>query len=96
MTTPRAMGQGYFFGVPVGDLGWFASLLMSIAVGFMGFCAATFLGIVGIGIYNGSTHRSVDFALSYERFGVPAGLVLLVAALGYLGTLWVKRQLRRG
>jgi hypothetical protein len=27
--------------------------------------------------------------------GLPVGLLVLVLALGYLGTLWVRRQLRK-
>jgi hypothetical protein len=80
----------------VGDLGWFASLLMGTATGFGAFFASTFLAIFGILIYNSVTHRAVDFALSYRRVGLPVGLTVMVVALGYLGTLWVRRHLRRG
>ena len=87
------------FGVPVGELGWFAGLLMAVATGFVAFFAGTFLGIVGIGIYNsvahGTGHTPADYALSYLAVGLPAGLVVLAVALGYLGTLWVKRIFRR-
>jgi hypothetical protein len=94
-TSPRTLGSGYLFGVPMGDLGWFASLLMSFAVGFAAFFAATFFAIVGTLIYTTATHRAVDFALTYRRVGLPVGLTVLVVALGYLGTLWVRRQLRK-
>ena len=93
---PRTLGNGYLFGAPVGDLGWLASLLMGTATGFGAFFASTFLAIFGILIYNSVTHRAVDFALSYRRVGLPVGLVVMAVALGYLGMLWVKRQLRRG
>jgi hypothetical protein len=83
------------FGVPMGDLGWFASLLMGAAVGFSAFFAATFVGIFGILIYNSTTHQNVDLALSYARGGLTVGVITLVAAWGYLGTLWVKRITRR-
>jgi hypothetical protein len=94
-STPRTFSSGYLFGVPVGDLGWFASLLMSAAIGFAAFFAATFFAIFGILFYNTATHRTVDFALSYLRVGLPVGIVVLVAALVYLGSLWVRRQIRR-
>jgi hypothetical protein len=93
--SPRTIGSGYLFGVPLGDLGWFASLVMSVALGFLAFFAATFCAIVGILFYNTATHHAVDFALTYRRVGLPVGLVVLVVAMGYLGTLWVKRQLRK-
>src|SRR3954464_2189534 len=83
------------FGVPMGDLGWFASLLMGAAAGFSAFFAATFVGIVGIMIYNSTTHQAVDFSLSYKRGGLIAGVIMLLAAWGYLGTLWVKRITRK-
>jgi hypothetical protein len=91
----RTLGAGYLFGVPLGDLGWFASLLMSFALGFAAFFAATFFAIVGVLIYNTATHHALDFALTYKRAGLPAGVLVLVVSLGYLGTLWVRRQLRR-
>jgi hypothetical protein len=92
---PRAFGAGYLFGVPLGDLGWFASLLMSFALGFAAFFAATFCAIIGILFYNTATHHAVDFALTYKLFGLPFGVFVLGVALAYLGTLWVRRQLRR-
>ena len=91
----RQDAKAKLFGIPMGDLGWFASLLIGTAAGFSAFFAATFLGIVGIMIYNSTTHHSVDYALSYQRGGVIAGIVTLVLAWGYLGTLWLKRITRK-
>jgi hypothetical protein len=79
----------------VGDLGWFASLLIGTAAGFAAFFAATFCGIFGILIYNSLTHHAVDYAVSYRLVGLPVGVVTLVLAYAYLGTLWVKRIGRR-
>lgn len=86
---------GIFLGIPLGDLGWFASLLMGAATGFIAFFATTFLGIVGIMIYNSTTHSNVSYALSYQRGGLIVGVVTLLAAWGFLGSLWVKRMFRR-
>jgi hypothetical protein len=91
----RTLGTGYVLGAPVGDLGWFASLLMGTAAGFAAFFAATFCAIISILIYNSVTHHAVDFALSYRRVGLPVGVVVLAVSLSYLGTLWVRRQIRR-
>jgi hypothetical protein len=88
-------GKGSLFGVPLGDLGWFASLLMGTALGFAAFFAATFVGIMGILVYNTAMHGSADFAWSYRRVGLPVGATVMALALGYLGTFWVRRQLRR-
>jgi hypothetical protein len=94
-TNKRTLGAGYVLGAPVGDLGWFASLLMGTAAGFAAFFAATFCGIISILIYNSAGHHAVDFALSYKRVGLPVGLVVLTVSLSYLGTLWVRRQIRK-
>ena len=70
------------------DLGWFASLLMGLATGFMGFFGATFLAIVGLLFYNAGGHHTVDYSYSYSRVGLPVGILFAVVALGYLGTMW--------
>jgi hypothetical protein len=93
---PRTIGGGYLFGVPVGDLGWFASLLMGVGSGFVAFFLGTFLGIVGIAMFNGVTHRGVDLSWSYKGFGLSAGAVVMLVALGYLGMLWARRKVQRG
>ena len=90
---PRTLFGGYFFGIPVGDLGWFASLLMGLASGFAAFFFATFVGIVALLIRNGSGHPT-DYAISYKFIGLPFGILITILALAYLGTLWVKRVMR--
>jgi hypothetical protein len=92
---PKAFGEGYLFGVPVGELGWFAMLLMGTAAGFAAFFAGTFCGIFGIMIWNAATHGAVDYAMSYRRVGFPLGVVVLVGAYSSLGTMWVRRVLRK-
>ncbi len=92
---PRTFGAGYLFGAPIGDFGWFGSLLIGIGTGFIAFFASTFCAIVFILVYNTAEHASIDFALSYRRIGFPTGVVIMIFALGYLGMLWVKRILRR-
>ena len=91
MTQPGQDGRGRLFGVPLGELGLFSRLLIGAATAFAAFFAATFLGIVGIMIYNSTTHHTVDYALSYERGGLIVGVLTLVVAWGFLGTQWVKR-----
>ncbi len=82
--------------MPLGDLGWFASLLMSFALGFCGVLRGDFCAIIGVLFYNTTMHHTVDFAVTYTRIGVPVGVLVLVVALGYLGTLWVRRTTRQG
>jgi hypothetical protein len=93
--TPHTFAAGYLFGVPLGDLGWFASLLMAVASGFMAFFASTFCAIVFILVYNSALHGNLDYTFSYRWIGLPIGLLVMAAALGYLGTLWLKRMLHR-
>jgi hypothetical protein len=92
---PRTVGAGYLFGIPVGDLGWFATGLVSLAAGFASFFAATFCGIVGLLIYNMASHRTPDYAIAYRLIGLPIGLLVLVSASIYLGSLWIRRMLRK-
>ena len=79
----------------MGDLGWFASLLIGTASGFAAFFLATFLSIVSLLIYNTATHRAIDYSYTYKRVGLPIGLLVLVVAYIYLATLWGRRKLRR-
>lgn len=92
---PRTFARGYVFGVPVRDLGLFATVLIGLALGFFAFFLSTFLAIVGVLVMNSAGHAGVDYAMTYRRVGFPVGLVVGVVALGYLGMLWGKRQVRR-
>lgn len=86
--------HGTLLGIPLGDLGWFTSILMGLATGFAAFFAATFVGIVVILISHIAGHQT-DYTLAYRRIGLPIGLLVGIAALLYLGTLWVRRIVRR-
>jgi len=95
MTQPaRTTGPGTLLGIPLGDLGWFSSLLMGVAAGFATFFATTFLSIFALLFYFMATHHPVDFALSYRRVGFPAGVVVMAVSLAYLATQWARRKLR--
>jgi hypothetical protein len=90
-----SQAQGKFFGVPLGDLGLVSSLLMAFTLGFLSFFLFTFLGIVGISIYNGMGHH-VDLAESYKYIALPAGCIVLLASLIFFATLWLRRKLSGG
>jgi hypothetical protein len=90
----KTFAAGYVFGAPVQELGLIASLIMGLATGFIGFFAATFVGIVVVMFLNASGHAA-DYTMSYRLIGLPVGLVMGVSALAYLGTFWVKRILRK-
>lgn len=93
--TPHTLANGYLFGVPVRDLGIFATVLMGLATGFLVFFLMTFAGIVGLMIYNTAGHHTADYSWSYSRVGLPAGVLAGVLALGYLLTMWVRRITRK-
>jgi hypothetical protein len=86
---------GKFFGIPLGDLGFFTSVLMAFTVGFLSFFLFTFLAIVGLMIYNGMGHHA-DYAASYKYISFPAACVVLLASLIFFGSLWVRRKVSRG
>ncbi len=90
----KTLAAGYVFGAPVHELGLIASLIMGLATGFIGFFAATFVGIVVVMVMIGSGHPA-DYTISYRLIGLPVGIVMGLGALAYLGTFWVKRILRK-
>jgi heme exporter protein D len=91
----RARRDGVLFGIPLGELGFFQTMLMATATGFAAFFAATFLAIVALMIDLMVTHHTPDFALTYRRFGFPVGITVLAIAWLYLGSLWVRRKVRK-
>ena len=88
-STPRRL-----FGVPVGDFGFFQTILVSVSLGFMAFFAGTFLSILGVSIYKGITHSPVTLDVSYKYISFPFSILVLLAASTYLMTLWVQRKRR--
>ena len=91
----RARRDGVLLGIPLGDLGWFQSLLMGVATGFAAFFATTFCAIIALLVYMSTTHRPVDFAMAYRRAGFPVGVVVMALALSYLGVQWARRMARK-
>jgi hypothetical protein len=94
----RARREGVLLGIPLGDLGWFQSLLMGLAAGFAAFFAATFLSIVGYLFYAAVTGRPVGelhIERTYKLIGFPVGVVVMALALSYLGVQWSRRMVRK-
>src|SRR3978361_435756 len=91
----RARQEGMLFGIPLGELGLFQTLLMSFATGFAAFFATTFVAIVSMLVYMTAEHKTPNFSLSYKHFGLPVGLIVLAVTLTYLGTMWVRRKIRK-
>ncbi len=90
-TGPKSFSNGYLFGAPVRDLGWFSSLLMGLAAGFVAFFGSTAIAIFTILFLNAGGHHA-DYTVSYRLVGLPLGLLTTLFALAYLGTFWIKRK----
>jgi ABC-type dipeptide/oligopeptide/nickel transport system permease subunit len=91
----RARRDGVLFGIPLGDLGWFASLLMGLTTGMVAFFLTTFLAIVVMLVEQSATHRVPAYDHAYKHFGFPVGLLVLVIASTYLAVQWGRRMARR-
>lgn len=90
----RARQEGVLFGIPLGDLGWFSSLLMGLATGFAAFFLTTFVSIMSFLVYRIVSGHNPDFAKTYRDIGFPVGVVVLIAALTYLSVLYARRMRR--
>ena len=91
----RARREGELFGIPLGDLGWFQSLLMGVATGMAAFFLTTFVAIISLLVYMLATGKNPDFALTYRVAGFPVGVVVMAMALGFLGVQWARRMKRK-
>jgi hypothetical protein len=90
-----AARRGMLFGIPLGELGWFQSLLMGTAVAFAAFFFTTFCAIL-VCLFLMETGHTLDIAVSYRIYGLSAGLIVLVLAYTYLGFQWTRRKITRG
>jgi ABC-type dipeptide/oligopeptide/nickel transport system permease subunit len=79
----RARREGELFGIPLGDLGWFQSLLMGVATGMAAFFGTTFVAIMALRVYMMATGKH------------PVGVVVMALALGFLGVQWSRRMVRK-
>ena len=91
----RARRDGELFGIPLGDLGWFQSLIMGIAAGMAAFFLTTFLAIMVLLVYMVATGKHPDFAETYRLAGFPVGVVVMALALIFLGVQWARRMKRK-
>jgi hypothetical protein len=80
-------------GIPLGDFGFFSSLLLSLASGFLAFFSTLFLAIVTLLVWNGIGHHQVNYADTYLYVAFPIGLIVLVVALIFFTGTWLRRKL---
>jgi hypothetical protein len=86
---------GTVLGFPLAGFGLFTSLLLTFAAAFFTFFASTCIAIFSLLGWNVFGHHTVSYADSYLYVGLPAAVVVLVAALPVFGTLWVRAKLRK-
>jgi len=80
-------------GIPLGDFGFFACILLSLASGFLAFFASCFLAILSLLFWNAFAHHPVNYADTYRYVALPAGLVVLVASFFFFTGTWIRRRL---
>jgi hypothetical protein len=95
MQTAQARRAGTVLGFPLEGFGLFTSLLLSLAACSFSFFASTALAIFALLVWNLGGGHSVNYADSYLYVGFPVGVIVLVIALPYFGTLWIRSKLRR-
>lgn len=88
-------GGARILGFPLEGFGFFTSLLLSFAAAFFTFFATTCIAIFSLLAWNVIGGHKIDFADSYLYVGFPAGILVLVLALPFFGTLWVRAKLRK-
>jgi hypothetical protein len=90
----NAESQGpRIFGFPLSGFGLFTSLLVSFASAFLAFFGSTCLAIFFLLAWNLGGHHAVDYADSYRYVGFPAGVVVLLIALPFFATLWIRAKI---
>jgi hypothetical protein len=87
-------GGARVLGFPLEGFGLFTSLLLSFAAAFFTFFATTCISIFALLAWNLIGGHKVDFADTYLYVGLPAGVLVLLVALPFFGTLWVRAKLR--
>ena len=88
-------GGARVLGFPLEGFGFFTSLLLSFAAAFFTFFATTFIAIFSLLVWNAGASHKIDFADTYLYVGLPAGILVLLVALPFFGTLWLRAKFRR-
>ena len=92
MTTASAQ-PAKLLGVPLGDFGFFSSILLALASGFLTFFATCFLAIIALLFWNVLFHHPINYADSYLYVALPSGLAVLVLAFFFFTGTWLRRRL---
>lgn len=87
-------GGARVLGFPLEGFGFFTSLLLSFAAAFFTFFGTTCIAIFSLLLWNAGTTHKIDFADTYLYVGLPAGVLVLLVALPFFGTLWIRAKFR--
>jgi hypothetical protein len=93
-TLKQHTGGGTILGFPLEGFGFFTGLLLSLAAAFFTFFASTCIAIFSLLAWNLIGHHTVNYADTYLYVGFPAGVFVLIVALSFFGTLWVRAKVR--
>jgi hypothetical protein len=93
VTQPAQNHGRRVFGFPLGGFGCLASLLLALAAAFLTFFASTTVAIFALLAWNLTGHHAVSYVVTYRYVGLPAGLLVLAAALPVFAVLWVRGKL---
>jgi hypothetical protein len=94
-STQDQRSKGKIFGFPLEGFGLFQSLLLAFASAFFAFFLATTVAIFTLLIWNAGAVHKINFADSYLYVGFPAGAIVLLIALPYFLTVWVRAKLHK-
>jgi hypothetical protein len=83
------------FGFPVEGFSLFQSLLLALASAFLTFFATTCIAIFALLAWNIFGGHSVNYADTYRDVGFPAGVLVLILALPFFVTLWVRAKMHK-
>ncbi|MGC2617412.1 MAG: hypothetical protein WA414_00135 [Acidobacteriaceae bacterium] len=79
-------------GIPLGDFGFFSSILLSLASGFLAFFASCFLAIISLLFWNTLGHHTVNYADCYLYVAFPIGVAVLFLAFIFFTGTWLRRK----
>lgn len=80
-------------GIPLGDFGFFSSILLALASGFLTFFASCFVAIVALLFWNALGHHKVNYADSYLYVAFPLGLLVMACGFVFFTGAWLRRRL---
>ncbi len=96
MQSAQSGRRGKIWGFPLEGFSLFQGVLLAVAAACLTFFSATCIAIFALLIWNlFDPHALRHAADTYRYVGFPAGVLVLVVALPYFLTLWVRTKMRK-